>query len=266
MDSIKSNYFIVRNHLLDHAPSRALLLLGDLLTKENYAHVESHMTDHELYDDNYTSLSHVMQIATDQESLGEGFIFLLTDNFFLSKAAAAIKVLDDVEDIGTMCPYLVSLFRFPDLNQYKKEELQSLRQSLNVQSIPFAESVKSWIASFANAVTDESEQKKKINQLYTHALELGQALKEHVLVQKIGTKEREVELVLGEVPAKVIWEYFREVGAVPDDTWEVLINTPEGEKLCPVMALRYPDRAHFYVAEENEETPIQTQKKSLLID
>ena len=78
--------------------------------------------------------------------------------------------------------------------------------------------------------------------------------------------EREVEFVLGVIPASVLWQYFREAGAVPDETWEVLVNSSDGEKLCPIIALRYPSRAHFYMAEECEEEANPIQKKSLLID
>ena len=266
LDAIKSNYLLVRNHALDHFPKRAFLLLGDLLTEENYAHIDSDYNNRELQDDNYSSLSSVMKVTIDKESLEGDFLFLLTDNFFLSEAATAIKMQENLEGIEEMNPHLVSLFSFPDLNQYKKEELQSLRQGILAQLTPFSEAVNNWIAGFAQKEKSGTEQKQKTEQVYTQAKAVEQVLKAHVLVQQMAKKNREVELVLGAVTATTVWQYFRDVGAVPDETWEVLSNAVDGEKLCPVMALRYVDRANFYMDEENEELLIPTEKKSLLID
>jgi hypothetical protein len=266
LDAIKSNYLLVRNHILDHFPGRAFLLLGDLLTEENYAHIDSDRENRELQDDFYNSLSGVMKITIDKEDLEQGLLLLLTDNFFISEAAKGIKVQENLEGIEEMNPHLVSLFSFPDLNQYKKEELQSLRQGIAAQLTPFNEAVNNWIEGFAQEEKNGTEQKQRTEQVYTRAKEVEGALKAHVLVQQMATKNREVELVLAAMPAATVWQYLREVGAVPDETWEVLSNDADGKKLCPVMALRYVDRGHFYMDEENEELLIPAEKKSLLID
>jgi hypothetical protein len=266
LDAIKSDYLIVRNHTLDHFPNRAFLLLGDLLTEENYAHIDSDRNNAELQDEFYNSLSGVMKITVNKEDLEQGLLLLLSDNFFISEAAKAIKVQENLESIEEMNPHFISLFSFPDLNQYKKEELQSLRQGTLAQLTPFNEAVNNWMEGFAQKEKNGTEQKQRTEQLYTRAKEVEQALKAHVLVQQMATKNREVQLVLAAVPAATVWQYFREVGAVPDETWEVLSNDADGEKLCPVMALRYVNRAHFYMDAENEELFIPTEKKSLLID
>jgi hypothetical protein len=85
LDSIKSNYLIVRNYMLDNYSRRAYLLLGDLLTQENYNRIYSDHNNPELHDDTNTSLSHVMQIAISKEYLEVGCLFFLTDNFFSAR-------------------------------------------------------------------------------------------------------------------------------------------------------------------------------------
>lgn len=265
LDGIKENYLKLRDHMLANMPG-AYLLLEDLIKGQIYAYVETDFANPELNNDKYCSLSEVMKCTTDKDALEDGAFFLLTDNFFLSEAAATIKQYPQLEGVEDISNGMISLFRFPDLNQYKKEELQSLRESLAAQSQPFAEAVKGFTSAFANNANDRAGQKQRIKHVCNCASQVEQVLQSHVLVRQTANKEREVELMIGVIPAYVVWQYFKEMRALPDQTFEVLANDKEGEKLCPVMAFRYPNRAPFYVPGEAAGAPIVTGKKSLIID
>ncbi|RYF87122.1 MAG: hypothetical protein EON98_01540 [Chitinophagaceae bacterium] len=265
LDSIKANYLHLRNYVLNNYPGRAILVLDDLITKENFGCIEYNPARPELQDDIYTSLSNLMKASCEKEGLEQGLLFLLTDNFFGSKVAAGLQVAASMENAEAGKPFLVSLFRFSDLNDYKKEELQTLRQDLLSQIKPFTEAVNGWTETFAGEQHEGTEQLQRMEEVYTAGLALGRAITAHLLVEQGGTKEREVELVAGAVPATMVWHFFREVNALPDESWEILRVDATGEKLCPVLAFRYPDRANFYMA-EGEGLHVTTQKKSIQID
>jgi hypothetical protein len=70
------------------------------------------------------------------------------------------------------------------------------------------------------------------------------------------------------VPVSMLWEHYKECGALADETWQKLqeVEADISKVMRPVFLLRYTNRDAFRLRHMDEEQSLKAVKKSLIVD
>jgi hypothetical protein len=221
-------------------------------------------------------LSKLLKLDIENRERDCDFFFLTWDFF--------IKAFDEENDIALSVAdaaakkggYLHTCFDFPNVNLLTVTEMDKIKESVKDVHDSFCEKSDEWIKAVYRGDNAEVTASLFIEGLLPAAETFKKSLEQEPLLlhtKKLQHGEVTVSVMLGELPVKTIWNFYRQLGVVMDETWAILeqaIETEEfKEKRYPVMAMRLSEDAvpeELLTRRRPEETEIVPVKKSIEID
>ncbi|RYY66679.1 MAG: hypothetical protein EOO12_03510 [Chitinophagaceae bacterium] len=163
--------------------------------------------------DDDDSVSNLLSYTLDPEQAGEGAVFCLPAVFAATGAGTAWRPCYDTEPGDTGMRVL--LLRIPSLHACKPDGLRQLRQDFRPAAGTFCRELDAWTAAVCNG----SGAGAPPQALRTAADALQVALEKHPLLREV---EGSLEVWAGVLSIADMWTGLRELGAIPDESWQRL--------------------------------------------
>ena len=201
-------------------------------------------------------------------------IFLLSADFMRHPMVKDIKVPLATDAVaGDINTYLQPVFSLPDILSFSTLELQVLRKDMAPAGADLGGVMDEWCTMFEDVESaNVAKWEYFTNHVIPAAAPVQQAIDQNELLRQTGplaAANNRIQILIGELPVSLVWEYYREMKVIPPQTWEVLQKAAEHDerlrKSYPVMVVHCPQ---LHDADELEISAgdVLTTKKSILID
>jgi hypothetical protein len=211
--------------------------------------------------------SDVLSLKLQEEDVGAN-LFILPAEFYNEEFSEKIESYRQNANIGNF--YLEHCFTLPNINLLNAEELKAIRNRLRQPGTPFRMATDEWITLCHNNAEKEQRVRYFNASLLPSVAALQLAITNNEILnycQNLRNFKSEIKIFIGELPVKLIWDFYKHFGAIHDSTWQALEQ--QGLPDCgswPVMILSLQKPVDNTVPESNDETvePVSI-KKSILI-
>lgn len=217
---------------------------------------------------------------TAEEAFGTpefGCVFFLSPHFFDEEFSKQYKLVSAYsKEAENPCNvYLEEIFALPNVNSLKAEELKKIKTQLGA----FAEEFLGESEQFSEQCYKNDGPAKRINLFTEKVLPLAKAYRQHIeqnemlqLCQRIHLNTLPATVMMGEIPIVLLWQFYRYMNLIKDETWSVLEPLMEHEKFInkrwPVVAIKKPSflDGSFYSEEMPKPQTVQVRKKFIPVD
>ncbi|HLG33467.1 MAG TPA: hypothetical protein VI757_01190 [Bacteroidia bacterium] len=202
-------------------------------------------------------------------------IFLLTPEFFFNEfyTEEIIKSSKDKRWYQPEKIYFERCLVLPNINLLSAPEIKKIRAELQPSAQPFCRLMDEWIRMPRN---DEDTFKTKPF-LRKKILSAAAALQKNIDSNELlnhykGLQDNQVviELIAGEIPVSMLWEFFKHYSVIKEETNAVLLKEKEKvssfPKRLPVLLVRIPGNSEAPATQKKEMKDVAPVKKSISID
>lgn len=153
---------------------------------------------------------------------------------------------DTAADVNSI--YLQRCISVPDPRSLSTNEIMLLRRNIYNASQPFREALEEWWKLFhADDVSTADTLRFFTEKVLPHSIAIQQAADNNDILQMLVRQNpatNYVDMLIGEVPVSVLWQWYKDMGILPSQTWEVLQQRMETEdrlkRRFPVIAISSP--------------------------
>jgi hypothetical protein len=232
---------------------------------------------HESEQNGCRAMSKLLKLEIENRERDADF-FCLTWDFFLKRFDEANGLQVKEGGAGDLSMgWLQPCMRLPNVNLLSVKELGEIRTAVNESAAAFRQAGNEWInAVYAGMAADETAQMFS-SSIAPAAETLSNVLEENSLLTHVRRLQNDAvnsTVMLGEIPVSVMWNFYRDMKVLRDETWDVMekaLQTDEfANKRYPVMALKISESivpAELIAGPAEEvNNNIEPVKKSLAID
>jgi hypothetical protein len=220
----------------------------DQLDESPAFQMQSHVSEPELDDDSNCPFSEWLQLTQEEDEQGD--MVMMPANFMDHPAVkdhwveASDPTAGDINGI-----YFKHCITLPKISSLTLLEMNSIRKAIASPLQSFTSSMNNWIDQFWNEDGLEVDTMRFFNNNILPAAEGLQAAYDRNLILKhllrtTNAADR-VEVLIGEVPVKLIWRYFKDNKVIPNPTWQKLqkavLRDDRLTRRWPVIAVRSND-------------------------
>jgi hypothetical protein len=205
-----------------------------------------HAKDPELEVEHFSPYSQWLTRMVDDEN---DIIFLPAD--FLQYPGVRNKCfgITDPQAYDLQQTYLHECFSLPDLSSLSMLEMKMARKQLANSNTSFRSLTDEWIKKFwRNSGLEDMNTTFFADKILPAVAEMKQTLEQNTILRNCfrrTTEETKTDILMGEVPVQLIWQFYKDKKAIPAATWQKLQEAiQEDDRLenrWPVMVLRCHD-------------------------
>lgn len=207
---------------------------------------------------------------------GKGIFFLPADFFqeYLSKKLEYYSS-SDVEAANPQNTYFEGCFNFFDLRVLTAAELEAARLQISSEVPSFMKVLDEWIILCSSSANTTERLSFFKNNVLSEVKKVEKAITENKLLQhyfRLQNDEYRFQFLIGEMPVKVLFEYYRHWDVINDDTGNKIITESQNNERFnvrwPVMALKSDYNANTDIKENKKafKSLFRQGKKSITID
>jgi hypothetical protein len=141
--------------------------------------------------------------------------------------------------------YLHECFTLPDLSSLSMLEMKAARKQLATTIQPFRSMTNEWTNMFWDEGLEEDNTTFFNESMLPAIAEASKQVEANTLLKNCfrrTTEKTKSTILMGEVPVQLIWQFYRDNGAIPDNTWQNLQQAiKEDDRLenrWPVMVMQ----------------------------
>jgi hypothetical protein len=272
--SAKKLFGLLREAMFESAKGSGLPQLDEISDDENFALVAVHHDHPERNTDEYMAASKILLLDEELTDAKTKF-FCLTPDLFTGVASKVQEAPDLVNDATLLNEhgFLQQLLCFPNINLLLPAELRLVRKEIRAGMEPFSKKINEWISMVREACPPETSRDFFEKEIIPSSLQASKSLEENSILKHAGKFQNDLNVLqvyFGELPVKTIWDFYKSLDAVPDETWKILeeeMKKPGFDaKRLPVMAVHFDDTNYKDISAASESATIQPVKKSIAID
>ena len=202
-------------------------------------------------------------------------IFLLTPEFFFSEfySEEIIKTSKDKRWYQPEKIYFERCLALPNINLLSAPEIKKIRAELQPSAQPFCRLMDEWIGMPRND-EDTFETKPFLKKkILSAAAALQKNIDSNELLnhyKNLQDNQAVMELIAGEIPVSMLWEFFKHYSVINEETNAVLLKekekAPSFPKRFPVLLVRLPGNSEAPATQKKEMEDVAPVKKSISID
>ncbi len=169
--------------------------------------------------------------------------------------------------------YFEKFFSFPALNILNAVELKTVRQQLEPLAIHFRKAVDRWMELCYQPASPKETLEHFRQQVQIHAAPINMLIKQNEVLEhykRLVNQQAVINVYMGEVPVKLIWDFYREGKAIADETWDKLMQLYETKNLSgqrwPVMVIEIPEAKIVMQENNTPQHDVKPVKKSISVD
>ena len=216
--------------------------------------------------------SELLQLLNSEEEGPE--MFLLQQEFFRDEFFENLPHITfetEAEDLDKACYNYC--FTLPNINLLSAAELKLVRKQLSNAGALFRANTDEWMRQCYSS----KDVSKRIDYFNTHVLcaaqTLQQAIEQNEILQhcsRLQYHSMKVDVLMGEIPIYLLWEFYKEFNVITAPTWEKLNAVKEEgllkNKRWPFMVLGFSNNEEKDKTLPELQTEIGSVKKSILVD
>lgn len=190
--------------------------LAPLVNDDDFVVLPVHTKETEQDDKYFFPMSKIFNLDFEEDENIDLFFlpFEFTLNLFMEKMPAELKPR-----------FMETVLVLPNLNALTTDELKAVKAALQSETAPLHLKMDEWIQACATRSEKETRAVFE-NEIKPLTTAIQQKLDENPVIKHIdslygGDKPR-VEVVMGEAPLQLVWEFYNTQGTIPEQTWKIL--------------------------------------------
>src|SRR5439155_17893606 len=155
-------------------------------------------------------------------------------------------------------------------------EMDTIKSALGTTAQPFREHADKWLNAVYASESSEGTLDKFLETVlpYTEALQ-GEFEKNELIkhISRLQGGKVQIAIMLGELPVAAVWNYYRQLDVISDETWAILEKELEKDEFknrrYPVMVMQMPPEIvpdELEIPSAKVTDTIKPVKKSIEID